>query len=451
MKNFVNMKTIQFHIICLMGILTSTLCAAESPQPNIVFILADDMGYADIGFNGCEDIKTPNVDKLAKRGTILTSHYVQPVCTPTRAALLTGRYPHRTGVYSTINAQRPALFQLNERLLSEGLRDAGYVTAICGKWHLGQSKPEYMPTRRGFDHQYGFMSGSLDPFTKIAAGTQDQRDWYRDDQPCADEGYDTDLIAKEACRIIDEKPADKPLFLYVPFHAVHTPWSSTPQDQEPYADLPGRRKDLAGITAGLDRAVGKIMSELDAKGLTENTLVIFSSDNGGTSWNGFAYNTPLRGGKTDIYEGGMRVCAFASWPGRVPEGVRNGEPMHIIDWYPTLLKLAGGSLEQPLPIDGKDIWPMLTQGAKSPHEEILLLGNTRQRAIRMGEWKLLINPSQRKQDGESASRPSAPVELYDLSKDIGEATNLAIVEPGRVQAMLAKLDELTANKADKKD
>ena len=120
-----------------MGFLSNTLCAAESPQPNIPFILADDLGYADIGFNGCEDIKTPNVDKLAKRGTIFTSHYVQPVCTPTRAALLTGRYPHRTGVYSTINAQRPALFQLNERLLSEGLRDAGYGTAVCGKWHLG--------------------------------------------------------------------------------------------------------------------------------------------------------------------------------------------------------------------------------------------------------------------------------------------------------------------------
>lgn len=434
-------------VILVMGLTPhfGSIAVAADAKPNIVFILADDMGYADVGFNGCQDIKTPNVDKLAERGTILTSHYAQPVCSPTRAALLTGRYPLRTGVYSTINVQRPALFQLNERLLSEGLRDAGYVTAICGKWHLGQSKPEFMPTRRGFDHQYGFMSGSLDPFTKVAAGTTDTRDWYRNDQPCADEGYDTDLLAQEACRIIENKPADKPLFLYVPFHSVHTPWKSTSEDQEPYANLPGRRKDLAGITAGLDRAVGQIMAELDAKGLTENTLVIFSSDNGGTSWNGSAYNTPLRGGKTDIYEGGMRVCAFATWPGRIPGGVKNDEPIHIIDWYPTLLRLAGGSLEQPLPIDGKDIWPMLTQGAKSPHDEVLLLGSTRQRAIRMGDWKLLLNPSERPMDGKSARPHSDPVELYNLSKDIGEATNLASSHPDRVQAMLARLNELTAN------
>ncbi len=214
-------------------------------KPNIVFILPDDMGYADVGFNGCQDIKTPNMDELAGRGTIFTSHYAQPVSSPTRASLKTGRYPPRTGVFSTINAQRPALFQLNERLLSEGLRDAAYVTAIYGKWHLGQSKPEYMPTRRGFDHPYSFMSGSLDPFTKIAAGPGNKRDGYRDDHTCADEGYDTDLIATEACRIIENKPADKPLFHYVPFHAVHTPWKSTPEDQKPHENLSSRRKDLA--------------------------------------------------------------------------------------------------------------------------------------------------------------------------------------------------------------
>ncbi len=434
----------------LMGLLRNTSNAAESPKPNIVFILADDMGYADIGFMGCTDIKTPNVDKLAARGTILTSQYAQPVCSPTRAALLTGRYPHRTGVYSTVNAQRPVLLQLNERLLPEGLRAAGYETAICGKWHLGQSKPEYMPTRRGFDHQYGFMSGSLDPFTKIAAGTRNNpvRDWYRDDQPSADEGYDADQITQEACRIIENKAANKPLFLYVPFHAVHTPWKSLPEDLKPYENLPGRRKELAGITAALDRNVGRIMAALEARGLTTNTLVIFSSDNGGTSWDNFAYNTPLRGGKTDIYEGGMRVCAFATWPGRIPAGVKNDEPIHILDWYPTLLKLAGGSLEQPLPIDGKDIWPMLTQGTKSPHEEILLIGGSvRQRAIRMGSWKLLINPSERPHDGKAAAPHSDPVELYDLSKDIEEATNLASAQPKRVQAMMARLDKLTANPA----
>ncbi len=440
--------SILWPIGSVMAFLSYTSNAAESPKPNIVFFLADDMGYADIGFMGCKDIKTPNVDKLAARGTILTSHYAQPVCSPTRAALLTGRYPHHTGVYSTVNEQRPVLLQLNERLLPEGLRAAGYVTAICGKWHLGQSKPEYMPTRRGFDHQYGFMSGSLDPFTKIAAGTENKRDWYRDDQPCADEGYDADQIATEACRIIENKPADKPLFLYVPFHAVHTPWKSMPEDQKPYENLPGRRKELAGITAALDRNVGRIMAALDAKGLTTNTLVIFSSDNGGTSWDGFARNTPLRGGKTDIYEGGMRVCAFATWPGKIPAGVKNDEPMHILDWYPTLLKLAGGSLEQALPIDGKDVWPMLTQGARSPQEEILLIGGgIRQRAIRMGDWKLLINPSERPQNGKSAAPPSGPVELYNLSKDIGEATNLASAQPERVQVMLARLDKLTVTPA----
>ena len=209
MKHALMKTTLAFVAILLLAPLAG-LRAAERARPNIVYFLVDDMGYADCGFNGGKDILTPNIDKLAKEGTVLKSFYVQPLCSPTRAALLSGRFPTHTGVYHVVTPGATWGLPLDERTLPQALGEAGYTTAICGKWHLGEFKPEYMPTRRGFDHQYGHMFGALDYFTHIRDG---KHDWYRDDTPLKEEGYSTHLVAREACRLIRAQPADKLLFL----------------------------------------------------------------------------------------------------------------------------------------------------------------------------------------------------------------------------------------------
>jgi arylsulfatase A-like enzyme len=414
--------------------------AAGMTKPNIVYFLIDDLGYADVGFMGSKDVRTPTIDRLANEGAILSSFYVQPVCSPTRSTLITGRYVTRTGVCNVVRPGAPWGLPLAERALPQALREAGYTTAICGKWHLGEFRPEYMPTRRGFDHQYGHMFGALDYFTHIRGGIPD---WYRDDKPLQEEGYTTHLIAKEAGRLIREQPADKPLFLYVPFNGVHAPYEVPPQYKQAFPNLSGNRQTMAAMLAAVDEAIGQIMAALAEKGLQKNTLIIFSSDNGGPGPGRVSRNTPLRAGKGTIYEGGVRACAFATWPGHIPAGEIITEPMHMVDWYPTLLKLAGASLEQKLVPDGLDVWPTLTQGTKSPHDAILLAGTMPSRmAIRMGDWKLLLNANEQITEETPASGDDATskVELYNLAEDIGESKNLAAAQPQRVREMRTRLE-----------
>lgn len=412
----------------------------STAKPNIVYFLVDDLGYADVGFMGSKDVRTPTIDRLAKEGTILTSFYVQPVCSPTRSTLMTGRYVTRTGVYNVVRPGAPWGLPLAERTLAQALREAGYTTAICGKWHLGEFRPEYMPTHRGFDYQYGHMFGALDYFTHIRDG---KPDWYRDDRPLQEEGYTTHLIAKEACRLIREQPADKPLFLYVPFNGVHAPYEVPPKYKGAFPHLSGNRQTMAAMLAVVDEAIGQITAALEEKGLRNNTLIVFSSDNGGPAPRQVSRNTPLRAGKGTIYEGGVRACAFATWPGHIPAGMTIKEPMHAVDWYPTLLRLAGASLEQKLAPDGLDVWPMLTQGATSPHDAILLAGTAPSRmALRMGDWKLLLNASEQnvEETPASADKATGKVELYNLAEDIGESNNLAASQPERVKAMRSRLE-----------
>jgi arylsulfatase A-like enzyme len=412
-------------------------------KPNILYILADDMGYADAGFMGGRDIQTPQLDKLARAGAILKSFYVQPVCSPTRASLMTGRYVAHTGVYTIVRPNAPWGLPLGERTLAQALREAGYATAITGKWHLGEFQPGYRPTQRGFDHQYGLWFGMIDYFTHMRG---EQLDWHRDDQPCKEEGYSTHLIAREACRIVRESPADKPLFLYLPFNAVHGPFQVPDEYLKPYGKLTGVRRTYAGMLAAMDEAIGQVIAAFKEKGLLENTLILFSSDNGGPSPGKVTDNGPLRAGKGTIYEGGMRVCAFASWPGHIPGGKVIDEPLHAVDWYPTLVKLAGGSLEQKLPLDGRDIWPVLTAGAKSPHDAILLCGTIpERRALRMGDWKLLLNANdQNAEDSKEVRLDGTKVELFNLANDLGEKHNLAAEQPEKVKELRAKLDVLMA-------
>jgi len=416
-------------------------------RPNVVFFLIDDLGYADCGFNGGKEIRTPNIDRLAAEGTVLEHHYVQPVCSPTRAALLTGRYATHTGIYNVVRPGAGWGLPLGERTLAQAMKSAGYETAITGKWHLGEYERAYLPTSRGFDHQYGHYFGMIDYFTHERDG---KMDWHRGDQPLKEEGYSTHLIAKEAVKRIEARDRTKPLFLYVPFNGVHSPMQVPDSYLKPYGSLTGSRQKLAGMLAAVDEAIGQVVGAMEKSGMGKDTLIIFSSDNGGPPP---GINAPLRGFKGSLWEGGTRAAAFVRWPGHVPAGKRLAHPMHIIDWYPTLIGLAKGSLEQKLPIDGRDVWPMLTKGAGSPHEAILSVQSPTRAALRMGDWKLLSltgpadegdasakKAAKKKAKAKDAGHPA--VQLFNLAQDPSESTDLSAKEPERLKAMSAKLAEM---------
>jgi arylsulfatase A-like enzyme len=432
------MKVPRFVLLATL-VLAAHCSVADAPRPNIVFLVADDMGGNDVGFNGGKEIKTPNLDALARAGARFDAFYVQPVCSPTRAALLTGRYPMRHGLQTGV--VRPWAqygLPLEERTLAQALREAGYATAIVGKWHLGHFKVEYLPTHRGFDHQYGHYNGALDYFTHDREGGYD---WHRDDRENHDIGYSTHLISREAVRLIKERDTTKPLFLYVPFNGVHAPFQVPDSYAKPYAGLIGKRRTYAGMLSALDEAVGQIVAAIKDAGLTNNTLFIFTSDNGGPNPGKITDNGSYRAGKGTVYEGGVRVAAFATWEGQIKPGTVVTQPLHVVDWYPTLLTLAGAKLEQALPLDGRDAWLAITAGAPSPHQDILLNASPSGGAIRAGDWKLVINGSFTINDDEDqpASTPAdAKIELFNLADDPSESKNLASAYPEKVEALRAR-------------
>jgi arylsulfatase A-like enzyme len=426
----------KFWLLCFLA-LPVVLSAAP---PNIVFFLIDDLGYADCGFNGGTEIKTPNIDRLAREGAVLEHHYVQPVCSPTRSAFMTGRYPTRTGVYSVVRPHAPWGLALEERTLASALKEAGYSTAIVGKWHLGEFKPDYLPMARGFDHQHGMYFGAIDHNTHLR---DDTHDWHHDDKELKEEGYSTHLLTREACRLVAAQDKAKPLFLYVPYNAVHSPHQVPESYTVPYGQLQGARKTLAGMLAAVDEGIGEVVKALEKAGLRENTLILFSSDNGGPRP---GVNTPLKDYKGSIYEGGIRAAALANWPGKIPAGQRIKQPMHIVDWYPTLIKLAGGTLEQKLPLDGLDVWPMLTESKPSPHEAILCAKSETSAALRVGGWKLLQHPhTAGKKKGKAKTAGPPKHELFHLDQDPGESRDLSAQEPERLSAMRATLADLLKN------
>ncbi len=404
-----------------------TLQAAEPQKPHIVFILADDQGSYDVGYKGGE-IKTPAIDQLALAGTQLDQFYVQPVCSPTRASLMTGRYPMRYGLQ--VGVVRPTAqygLPLEERLLPVVLKDNGYRTIICGKWHLGSFDQAYWPMQRGFDSHTGHLFGAIDYFKH----TRDQKnDWYVNGINTEQQGYSTHLITQAAVKAIEENDPNQPLFLYVPYNAVHGPYQVPDRYKKGYEHLKGNRLQMAGMLTALDEGVGTIVAALEQKGMRDNTLFIYSSDNGGVGPNKITSNGPLRDGKGSVYEGGVRGVAFVTWKDKIPAGEVCNEPIHIVDLYPTLIKLTGGSLEQPLPLDGMDIWPVISQHAKSPHQEILHNTTPNGGAIRVGDWKLIVKNAgkQKKQSDES-------FELFDLANDPYETTNRALEYPTKLQEL----------------
>lgn len=430
----------RYFLILLLILAPYHLAAAE--KPNIILIVADDLGREDCGFMGGKVIQTPHLDKLAAKGSILDAHYVQPVCSPTRAALMTGRYPMRHGLQ--VGVVRPWAqygLPLGERTIAWELKDLGYRTAIVGKWHLGHFQPEYLPTRRGFDHQYGHYNGAIDYFRHDRDGGFD---WHKDDKVCRDEGYSTHLIARDAVEFVKDTAGKSPFFLYVPFNAVHAPLQVPEKYKAPYAALKPNRKSYAGMLAAMDEAVGQIIEAVEKSGQTSNTLFVFTSDNGGPSPGVITNNGPWRAGKGTVYEGGVRVAAFATWPGKIASGKTIRAPLHAVDWFPTLTGLAGADPNRKLPnrLDGLDIWPVLSRGESSPHKEILIQTSPSVGAIRMEDWKLVVHHGVKdSEDTEVVASAKQSVELYNLANDPFEKKNLVGSETDRVKTMRARLDQ----------
>ncbi len=420
-----------------------SLPAAAAPkQPNIVFFLADDLGNADLGYRGSE-IRTPTLDKLAAEGARLESFYAQQVCSPARAALMTGRYPMRDGLQTFVVFPAHAYgLPLDERTLPDALKEAGYRTIMTGKWHLGHYKQAYWPNNRGFDHFYGSILGEVDYFTKEKGGFVD---WQRNGKTVKEEGYHTTQLADEAVRLIEADDGKKPLFLYMPFLAPHAPYQAPKAYEDAYPNIkdPTRRTYAAMVTA-MDDAIARVLAAFKRKGMLDNTIVIFASDNGGplsaeiASGTGGtaaglklpAVNLPYRDGKASLYEGGVRTPAIINWPGRIPAGQVINEPMHMVDWFPTLVRQAGGKVESKLPLDGLDVWPMLTAKAPTPHRDILINVEAYRGAIRQGKWKLV----------QTVSFPQS-TELFDLEADPAEKNNVAAANPAVTAELQRRLTE----------
>ena len=408
---------------------------AADPRPNIVVILADDLGNADVGYRG-SDIKTPNIDKLASEGVRLESFYGMPVCTPARAELMTGRYAMRYGLQTlVIFPSHTYGLPTDERTLPQALKEAGYQTAMVGKWHLGHADKKYWPQNRGFDHFYGNLVGEVDYFTKERGGLLD---WQRDGKFFKEDGYYTTLIGNEAVNIIENHDTSKPLFLYVASLAPHAPYQAPKEAVDAYKGTIGdeKRRTYAAMITELDTQVGRIVAALKQKNMLDNTLIIFSSDNGGATSALFATgarspeereesggvelgakppasNGDLRGGKGSLHEGGVRVPTIFYWPAKLKPRVVE-EPLHMVDVMPTVLALAGAAGSPDRAFDGRDIWPSVAEGRPSPHEDILINVEAFRGAIRKGNWKLV----------KIALLPGK-TELFDLSKDLGEQNNVA--------------------------
>lgn len=428
-------------------LVTSFDIAAAADKPNFVIILADDLGYADIGYNGGE-AKTPHIDKLATEGVKLTAHYVHPVCSPTRTALLSGRYASRFGVTAPQNEQALPFGTLT---VASILQKAGYETALIGKWHLG-SAMETVPNKFGFDYSYGSMAGGATPDTHEYKIGPHQRSWHRNDQFLDEEGHITDLITRDAIKWIGERTS-KPFFLYVPFTAVHVPIVEEKKwlDANAHITDPARRLHAADVTH-LDDSVAQIIAALERKGLRDNTLVLFLSDNGAhndvdnkqTAYPGAdrreslliaGSNAPLRGWKAGVYEGGIRTPAIAHWPSRwKPRTV--DQPLSVTDWLPTLCGLAEAPFPSNLGLDGKDITPILSGTAPMKSHPIYSAGPAfKSRMVRDGAWKLIVTGS-----GDKEKR-----ELYNLQEDIGETKDLIATQPDKAKELDALLVKFAAD------
>lgn len=420
-------------------------------RPNIVFLLADDMGWNQPGFNGGNSELTPNIDKLAGESLSLTQYYTHSVCAPTRGAFLTGRYAFRNwmdwrsedfGKPSYLKAlgltlahneageptRRIHALPAEERTIAEALKEAGYYTSIVGKWHCGEWLPEHLPMAQGFMHQYGHYAWGIDYYTKSIVHNAPARfavyDWHRNQKPIQEEGYATDLFAAEAVRVIKNQKKDKPFFLYVPFNAVHGPLNKPPGFE---SDKEGPLAVREAMLKSLDDAVGLISQALDEQGLADNTLFIFTNDNGPVLE---SMSAPYRGTKNTTFEGGVRVPCLVRWPDKLKAASKNNEVMFVSDWYSTFISLAGGKHQQDLKTDSVDMLKTLFENAPSKRDEIIfeVTGSVRLPTIRSGNFKLM---------GDM---------LFDVVNDPAEKTDIASKHPEIVTKLAARLKQVGAER-----
>ena len=436
--------------ICLL-LLSShfTLSVEAASKPNIVFIMADDLGWADVALHG-GNTPTPNFDRLAATSLELQQHYVAPVCSPTRAGLMTGRCWSRFGVTTPTNE---LALPMDTVTLPRALKSVGYDTCLIGKWHLG-SLPKWGPNHFGFDHSYGSLAGGISPWNHFYKKGPYSVTWHRNEKLIEEQGHVTDLLTNEAVEWIESR-GDAPFFLYVPYTAVHLPLK---EPEEWLRRVPGSitgdvPRHYAACVMHLDAAVGRIIAALKAKGVRDNTLLVFTSDNGGSTAenNDLKYpddncpngrlvgnNLPLRGQKGNVYEGGTRVPTLVSWPGHAKPG-RVSSPVQIIDWMPTFCALAGFESQTDLKWDGTNIASLLTDHKPLPDRAIYTAGaRWRAVALRYGDWKLIVY-------GTGKDRRT---ELFNVSADPSESRDLAKAEADRVEDLLAKLDQIAASDRD---
>lgn len=419
--------------------------AQEKKRPHIVYIVADDLGFADVGFQGSE-IKTPNIDKLAAEGTILRHFYTQPLCTPTRAALMTGRYPLRYGLQVGVipSGGRYGLAG-DEFILPQALKEAGYATRMVGKWHLGHADQTMWPRQRGFDYFYGALVGEIDHFKHQTS--HGDPDWFRDNDAVVEEGYDTELFGADAVKQIEGHDPSTPLFLYLAFTAPHTPYQAPQAYIDRFPDIADEnRRTYAGMISAMDDQIGNVVAALEAKGIREDTLIVFHSDNGGTRSKMFVgegavggelppRNDPLRDGKGSVYEGGTRVVALVNWPGQIPAGETAGV-MHVVDMLPTLAGIGGADIAKSKALDGMDVWQVIEAGKDSPRQDMVYNIDPGTGAIRDGKWKIVW----------TATLPPK-VELFDLDADPSEANDLSGANPEKVAEMQTRVVDLARSMA----
>jgi arylsulfatase A-like enzyme len=388
-------------------------------RPNIVVVVSDDQGYADVSYNllHSKAVATPHIDALARAGVTCRSGYTTGVvCSPTRAGLMTGRYQQRFGIY-TAGAGGSGV-PLEEVMFPEYLKKAGYVSGAYGKWHLGLTAP-YHPVNRGFDEFYGFLGrGAHDYFDLTMDNKKEGNAIYRNLEPINDKGYLTERITDEAISFI-KKHKDKPFFAYVAYNAVHAPAQAPQEDIRNYDTGDPVRDILMAMLKHLDDGVGRIIQTLKAAGVYENTLIFYLSDNGGAKAMN-ADNTPLRGFKQQVYEGGVHVPFIVSWPQRLKPGTYCDVPVVSFDILPTAMAAAGAQLPEDRIFDGRNILDALEGKADKVHDFICWNSGDGDWAIRYGQWKLV--------------GIKADVELFDLENDLGETTNLAQKHPEKVEA-----------------
>ncbi|XP_077982545.1 arylsulfatase B-like [Glandiceps talaboti] len=415
---------------------------AARAQPHIVFILADDLGWADVGYHN-QHVITPNIDQLANDGVKLTNAYVQPKCSPTRSAFLTGYYSHRIGMqYKTVQLYQPKGLPLNVTTIAEELRPLGYMNYMIGKWHLGYCNYKYTPQGRGFDKFYGGYMGEFDYVTHkknnvLALHENNIPDTSR----CIQKRYLADVFADKAVEYFQNHNPCKPMFMYLSFLSVHAPLQPPQEylDMYPYVQNENRRKKLAMITA-MDDAVGRVVEGLKSTKLWNDTILIFSSDNGGPqNADNEGNNWPLRGGKVSCWEGGTRAVTFVNSALLQKCGYNNTQMIHVTDWFPTIIKLAGGTLDSSRDHDGYDVWPAISNNDTSPRTEFVCQINEKG-----GQWGIRrtvefrpISASVTVSDEDLPSMATVWGRLIDPT----EQHELSAQNPTKLQELKDRLDE----------